>query len=70
MRESKSLLNFSKINIFRWIVQGTPKPVITGELWRVVSDWIHPEEEMVAYRSVSVVTYEQKHKQTKNKQKT
>ena len=37
-------------------MQGTPKPVITGELWRVVSDWIHPEEEMVAYRSVSVVT--------------
>ena len=51
-------------------MQGTPKPVITGELWRVVSDWIHPEEEMVAYRSVSVVTYKQKHKQTKNKQKT
>ncbi len=50
-------------------MQGTPKPVITGELWRVVSDWIHPEEEMVAYRSVSVVTYKQKHKQTKNKQK-
>ena len=49
---------FVKLNV-RWIVQGTPKPVITGELWRVVSDWIHPEEEMVAYRSVPVVTYKQ-----------
>ena len=38
-------------------MQGTPKPVITGELWRVVSDWIHPEEEMVAYRSVPVLTH-------------
>ena len=38
-------------------MQGTPKPVITGELWQVVSDWIHPEEEMVAYRSVSVLTH-------------
>ena len=46
-------------------MQGTPKPVITGELWRVVSDWIHPEEEMVAYRSVSVVTYKQEHKHKK-----
>jgi len=35
----------------KWIVQGTPKAVITSELWRVVSDWVHPEEEMVAYRS-------------------
>ena len=41
-------------NLFRWIVQGTPKAVITGELWRVVSDWVHPEEEMVAYRSVVI----------------
>jgi len=35
----------------RWVVQQTPKYVITGELWNVVSGWIYPEEEMVAYRS-------------------
>ena len=34
----------------RWVVQQTPKYVITGELWNVVSGWIYPEEEMVAYR--------------------
>merc|ERR1719419_1791870 len=34
-----------------WTVAGTPKSVITGELWAVVSGWTYPEEEMVAYRS-------------------
>ena len=33
--------------------QGTPKSVICVELWRVVSDWVYPEEEMVAYRYVT-----------------
>lgn len=35
----------------RWTVSGTPKSVITGELWAVVSGWTYPAEEMVAYRS-------------------
>ena len=35
----------------KWSVQGIPKSVITRELWTVVSHWIYPEEEMVAYRS-------------------
>jgi len=35
----------------RWLVHGTPKQVITGELWSVVSHWDYPQEEMVAYRS-------------------
>ena len=34
----------------RWTVQGTPKAVMTGELWSVVSHWTYPSEEMVAYR--------------------
>ena len=34
-----------------WLVEGTPKSVITAELWAVVSDWTYPSEEMVAYRS-------------------
>ena len=38
---------------YRWIVEGTPKYVITSELWNVVSHWVYPEEEMVAYRLVS-----------------
>ena len=35
----------------RWVVAGTPKSVITRELWNVVSGWTYPSEEMVAYRS-------------------
>jgi len=35
----------------RWVVSGTPKSVITRELWDVVSGWTYPSEEMVAYRS-------------------
>lgn len=35
----------------RWTVSGTPKSVITSELWSVVSGWTYPAEEMVAYRS-------------------
>jgi len=34
-----------------WTVAGTPKNVITSELWKVVSGWTYPAEEMVAYRS-------------------
>jgi len=34
-----------------WTVAGTPKSVITTELWKVVSGWTYPAEEMVAYRS-------------------
>merc|ERR1712098_577668 len=35
----------------RWVVEETPKYVITSELWKVVSGWKYPDEEMVAYRS-------------------
>jgi len=35
----------------KWSVQGIPKSAITRELWTVVSHWIYPDEEMVAYRS-------------------
>jgi len=35
----------------QWVVASTPKQVMTRELWKVVSDWKYPNEEMVAYRS-------------------
>lgn len=27
------------------------KPMMTNDLWNVVSNWVYPKEEMVAYRS-------------------